>query len=149
MTVGTVHVGGIALEAPLGPPTHTVGTFGEMWQWIGDGKRLFSLIVAVREGKHESVDGLRNRLLAETDRVASSLRPLASGGLRPVEVDVRGVFAAFKTSVDGTRDGIKVHNALLIATDRVNIYFAHVTAPYSETNRRLASSLLSGVRLLE
>lgn len=148
-TMRSVDLGGIALEAPLGPSTHTVGTYGEMWQWIGDGNRLISLIVAVRPGEQESVGGLRNRLLAETDRVRAHLRHTARGErLRPEVVDVRGAFAAFNVSVDGIREGVKLHNALLVATDRVDTYLVHVAVPDTGTGRRLASSLLSSLRLL-
>lgn len=149
VTTRSVDLGGIALEAPLGPSTHTVGTYGEMWQWIGDGDRLISLIVAIRLGEQESVGGLRNRLLAEADRVRAHLRHTAGGErLRPEVVHVRGAFAAFNLSVDGIREGVKLHNALLVATDRVDTYLVHVAVPDTGPGRRLASSLLSSPRLL-
>ncbi|GGU21677.1 hypothetical protein GCM10007979_20390 [Nocardioides albus] len=119
-----------------------------MWQWIGDGNSLVSLIVAVRPGEQESVGGLRNRLLAEVDRVRARLRPTAAGELiRPEMVGVRGAFAAFSMSVGGTREGLELHNDLLIATDRVDMYLVHAAVPGTATGRRLASSLLSSVRL--
>lgn len=148
LTTRLVDLGRMALEAPAWLPTHTVGTHGEMWQWIGDGNNLVSLIVAVRPGEQESVGGLRNRLFAEVDRVRARLRPTAGGKLiRPEMVDVGGAFAAFSMSVSGTREGMELHNDLLIATDRVDMYLVHAAVPGTESGRRLASSLLSSVRL--
>lgn len=148
-TMRSVDLRGIALEAPLGPSTHTVGTYGEMWQWIGDGAKLISLVVAVRPSERESVDGLRNRLLAEVERVGSSLR-LASDReqLRPEAIDVNGAFAAFSMSVDGIHEGIKLHNVMLVATGGASTFLAHVAVPDTGTARQVASSILSSLRLL-
>lgn len=149
VTMKTFDLGRFALEAPLGPPVRTVGTHGEMWQWIGDGAKLISLVVAVRPSERESVDGLRNRLLAEVERVGSSLR-LASDReqLRPEAIDVNGAFAAFSMSVDGIHEGIKLHNVMLVATGGASTFLAHVAVPDTGTARQVASSILSSLRLL-
>ena len=149
MPIGTVDLGGAALAAPLGSPAYTRGTYGEMWQWIGDGGRLISLVVAVRPSVQESAEGARSRLLAETDRIGVPLRDAADGRWpTPEWVDVPGAVAAFKGAVDGTREGVRLHNAVLAATDSVVTYLVHVAVTDTEAGRRLASSLLSSLRLL-
>lgn len=144
-----VDLGSVALAAPRGPRTYTRGTYGEMWQWIGNGSSLISLVVAVRPGAQESVDGVRHRLLAETDRIGASLqRPADGEPPRPELVVVPGAAAAFKVPVDGSREGVRLHNAVLVASDSSATYLVHASVPDTVTGRRLASSLLSSLQLL-
>lgn len=144
-----VDLGGVTLAAPLGPPSYTRGTYGEMWQWIGSGDSLISLVVAVRPSAQESVDGIQHRLLAEADRIGAPLRHAADGERpRPELVDVPGAVASFKVAVDGIREGVQLHNAVLVATDSVVTYLVHVAVTDSATGHRLASSVLSSLQLL-
>lgn len=144
-----VDLGDVALVAPLGPPTYTRGTYGEMWQWIGNGNSLISLVVAVRPDAWDSVAGVRHRLLAETHRIGAPLRHPADGERpRPEWVDVPGAVAAFKMPVDGIREGVQLHNAVLAASGSAATYLVHVAVTDTETGRRLASSLLSSLQLL-
>ena len=145
----SVDLGGVSLTAPLGSITYTKGTYGEMWQWIGKGNSLISLVVAVRPGAQESVDGVRHRLLAESDRVSAPTQsPSDRERLRPESVDVPGAIAAFKVQVDGTREGLQLHNAVLVASDSVATCLVHAAVTDTEDGRRLASSLLSSLQLL-
>lgn len=148
--IRAVGLGGVALAAPLGSPTYTRGTYGEMWQWIGNGNSLISLVVAARPGAQESAGGVRYRLLAETDRISVPLRRPADGERpRPELVDVPGAVAAFKMPVDGIREGVRLHNGVLVASDGAVTYLVHAAVTDTETGRRLASSLLSSLQFLE
>lgn len=147
--IRAIDLGGVALAVPFGPRIYTSGTYGEMWQWIGNGKSLISLVVAVRPGAQESIDGVRHRLLAESDRIGAPLRRPSDGERpRPELVDVPGAVAAFKVPVDGIREGVQLHNAVLVASDSAVTYLVHAAVTDTGAGRRLASSVLSSLQLL-
>lgn len=147
MRTTLVEVGPAVLVAPFDPPSRTRGTYGEMWQWNGDGVGLFSLVLVARYEDDDSAAGVRYRLLAEVERVGKQFR-LASGDedLRPRVAIVPGANAAFMACVDGVREGVPVHNMLLVATTRERTYFLHVLAPDTLGGREQAAMIASSLR---
>lgn len=142
-------IGPAVLVAPLGPPSHTHGTYGEMWQWIGDGVTLFSLVLVARNESDESGAGVRHRLLAEVERVGEPLLLASEDETDRQEIAiVPGASAAFMAHVDGVREGVPVHNRVMVATTHDRTYFLHVCAPDTPSGHEQASSMASSLRLV-
>lgn len=146
----SVQIAAAALVAPHTVPRHIQGTHGEMWQWTGDGTSLFSLVLAVRSDGEESPAGLRHRLIAEVERIARPLRLAPSHKpFRPGIAVVPGARAAFIAHLDGVRDGVPIHNAVLVATRRDEVYVLHVAVPDTHLGREQASKMASSLRLVD
>jgi hypothetical protein len=148
----TAHVdlGSVRLLAPDQAPRHTRGTYGEMWQWIGDGESLISLIVAARPSGDDSAQGLRHRLLAEAHRIREPLVRLSDAGLARAEsAYVPGASVSFVAHVDGLREGIPLHNVVMMATTLETNYLLHVAATDTPAGREIASRMSASLRLTE
>ncbi|MER7608014.1 hypothetical protein [Nocardioides sp. NPDC127503] len=143
----TINVGHAALTAPLRPPSHTQGTYGEMWQWIGDGRSLFSLLLVARCDGEESTTGVRHRLLAEVERISKPIVPCEDETVRTEIAIVAGARAAFVAHVDGIREGVPVRNLVTAAATYERTYFLHVLVPDTQAGHEQASSVASSLRL--
>lgn len=149
MQMTSTDIGPAALVAPPGPPSHTYGTYGEMWQWIGDGVSLFSLILVTRYEGDDSASGVRHRLRAELERVGKPLQLASEDGADRTEIAiVPGASAAFIGHVDGVREGVPVHNMVVVATTRERTYFLYVLVPDTPSGHKQASSMASSLRLV-
>lgn len=143
-----IDVGPAALAAPLGKASHTLGTFGEMWLWTGDGVGLFSLVLVARYDGEASGMGARHRLLSEVERIRKPLLGGSEGEAVRAEIAVvPGATAAFVAHVDGIREGVPVHNLVLVATTPDRMHLLHVLTPDTETGRDQALSMASSLRL--
>lgn len=150
MPTAHVDLGSVRLLAPEQVPRRTRGTYGEMWQWIGDGESLISLILGKRPGRVDSADGLRHRLLAEADRISESLvRSPKAGQLRAESAYIRGAIASFVACVDGVREGIPLHNVVTMAMAQETSYLLHIAATDTPAGRELASRTSASLRLTE
>lgn len=149
MAMDSADLGSVVIDAPCEMPTYTRGTYGEMWQWIGNGDVLLSLIVATRpDDAAASAEGTRHRLLAEVDRIRGSLDPDPDAGWPRAEAAyVPGASASFLAHVDGLRDGVTVNNTVLVAADSHGTHLLHVAVTNTESGRRLASATASSLRL--
>ncbi len=144
----TINVGHAALTAPLGPPSHTQGTYGEMWQWIGDGRSLFSLLLVARRDGEKSTTGVRHRLLAEVERISEPILPTCEDETVRTEIAiVAGARAAFVAHVDGIRQGVPVRHLVTAAATYERTYFLHVLVPDTQAGHEQASSVASSLRL--
>lgn len=143
-------LGQLRMLAPTSRPRYTRGTHGEMWQWLGDGESLISLILAGRSGGEDSAEGTRHRLLAEVDRISQPLVRSPGSDLVLAEgAHVPGASAAYLARVDGLREGVAVHNAVLMAAIQGTSYLLHVVATDTTAGRELASTLSSGLQITE
>lgn len=143
-------VGPVRLLAPDQAPRHTRGTYGEMWQWIGDGESLISLILAARPSGGDTAHGLRHRLLAEVHRISESLLRSSETGLVHAEsAYAPGASASFVARVDGVREGVPLHNVVMMATAQWTNYLLHVAATDTPAGRELASRVSASLRLTE
>lgn len=143
-----IDVGPAVLSAPLRPPSHTQGTYGEMWQWIGDGRTLFSLLLTARYEGEESAKGVRHRLIAEVERIRKPiLAPSDDESVRTEIAIVSGARAAFVAHVDGIREGVPVRNLVTAAATYERTYFLHVLVPDTQAGHEQASSMASSLRL--
>lgn len=150
MLTNHVDLGPVRLLAPDRPPRYTRGTLGEMWQWIGDGENLISLILAARSDSAESAVGVRHRLLAEVQRIGGSLTRSPDAGLASTErAYIPGSSASFIAHVDGVREGILLHNAVVMAAARETSYLLHLAATATPAGRELASRMSLSLRLAE
>lgn len=148
MAMDSADLGSVAVDAPSEMPTYTRGTYGEMWQWIGNGHVLLSLIVAARPDDAVSAAGTRHRLLAEVDRIRGPLDLAPDAEWPRTETAyVPGSSASFLAQVDGVRDGIPVSNTVLVAVGSHSTYLLHVAVTDTERGRQLASSIASSLRL--
>lgn len=143
-------VGSLSIDAPFGAPRHTRGSYGEMWQWIGDGHKMFSVIVASRrEEEDESMMGVRGRLAADVARIGSANdQDFDSSAVRQQVAYVPGAQTAFMSIVDGVRDGVGVHNLILIATSQTHTHMTHIAAPDNNEGRNQAAALSASLRVL-
>lgn len=139
----------LSVRAPDESPTYTRGTYGEMWNWIGDGRAMFSLIVAARAGGEGTDVGVHRRLVTEADRIGRGLvKAPGSDPLRCQELAVAGADAAFLADVDGLREGLPVHNAVLLASGDGRLVLLHVAVPDTSSGHQLASAVTSSLRLI-
>ena len=145
-----VDLGPVRLLAPDRPLRYTRGTLGEMWQWVGDGENLISLILAARSGPTESAVGVQHRLLAEVQRIGGSLVRSPGAGLASTErAYIPGSSASFVAHVDGVREGILLHNAVVMAAAPETSYRLHVVATGTQAGRELASRMSLSLGLAE
>lgn len=141
-------VGSLRIDAPFGSSRRTRGSYGEMRQWIGDGHRMFSLVVAFRD-EAESTMGLRGRLAMEVARVGSTYESDAdSGEPRQQVAYVPGSRAAFMSVINGVRDGVGVHNLVLMAAGHTQTHFVHIATPDHDEGRDLAAAVSTSLRLV-
>lgn len=141
-------VGSLRIDAPFGSPRRTRGSHGEMWQWIGDGHKMFSLIVASRD-EVESTMGLRRRLATEVARVGSAYKLDTDPSEARLQVAyVPGSRAAFMSIANGARDGVRVHNLVLMAAGHTQTHLVQIASPDDNEGRDLAAKLSKTLRLV-
>lgn len=149
LEVRHASVGSAALEVPPGPLAYTQGTYGEMWQWRGNGHSLFSLILVHRSDGEVSSARLTRRLRAEVDRVRGHLvNTSMDNPWSPRGHAVPGASVAVTSYVDGTWEGIPLHNSVTMAADADRFYMVHVAAADTLAGRQLAASISSSLRLV-
>lgn len=143
-----INIGPAVLSVPPRPPIHTHGTYGEMWQWIGDGRRLFSLLLTARYEGEKSAKGVQHRLIAEVERIREPMLVSSEDEAVRTEVAiVSGARAAFVAHVDGIRDGVPVRNLVMAAATHERTYLFHILVPDTPVGHEYASSVASSFRL--
>lgn len=133
------RVGPVQLQAPRVEVRHTRGTHGDMWQWIGDGDGVISLIVAVRRTQLGSSSGAKHHLQAEMDRLERGLD--IEHGSEHHTIDARpvpGAAAEAAGVVSGVRHGVKTRDTILVTTDHIYMHLIHIMTP--NTTRGIASA---------
>lgn len=137
------------VHAPAGPHRHVQGTNGEMWQWVGDGSDLVTYILAARRQRHRTATAVRHLLNSEMARVTEeydSAWPARTGDVQIAYVP--GSRAAFRSTADGVRCGIQLHDSVLIASDAEGLYMSHIVVPDTDSNRDLAEAVTSSLKII-
>jgi len=140
--------GPIRLLAPSTGEQHTTGTHGEMWQWVGDGGDLISLIVAVRRTRLGTSSGVRQHLTWEFDRLQRTFDPdIAASRQGPEFRPIRGATAVAIGTLTGVRSGIRIHNSVVVTTDRTWMHVIHIMTPDTNRGRSFATTVGDSVEV--
>lgn len=142
------RVGPVQLQAPHIEVRHTRGTHGDMWQWIGDGANLISLIVAVRRTRLGSATGVKHHLQAEMDRLERGLD--IEHGSEHHTIDARpvpGASAEAAGVVSGVRDGVKTRDTVVVTTDHTYMHLIHIMTPNTTRGISVAEAISSSVEI--
>ncbi|QIX26346.1 hypothetical protein ncot_06830 [Nocardioides sp. JQ2195] len=136
----------MTLPVPAVAPSHFSGRHGEMWQWLGDGRELISLSLAVRETRLGTPQGVADHLSWEIDRIRKQLDAGADSRVHAgVDVRVRGAVGSAAADVDGTQRSLEVRNRLVVTTDGAHMHLVQVMVRDHEAGRELASEISSGL----
>lgn len=144
-----VEIGSVRVHAPAGPYRHVQGTNGEMWQWIGDGRSMVTYILASRRQRQPTAAAVRHLLNSQMARITEeydSARPAQTGDIHISHVP--GSRAAFRSTSNGVRSGIQLHDSVLIASDAEGLYISHMVVPNTDVNRDLARAVTSSLEIV-
>ncbi|KRF17411.1 hypothetical protein ASG90_09030 [Nocardioides sp. Soil797] len=143
-TLTSTGVGPMTLPTPSVRPSHYSGEHGEMWQWLGDGRELISLSVAVRDTRLGTQKGVADHLNWEVERIRKQLDAGADSRVRAgVDVRVDGAVGSAAADVDGTQRGTDVRNRLVVTTDGAHMHVVQVMVRDHENGRELAAEISS------
>lgn len=142
-------IGPLSLLLPDLELHHVLASHGQLWQWTGDGKELYTLAVAVRRTRLGTPTGVRHHLTAEVRQLRASLStPTSEPTVQRVVVDVEGSYGAAAADLIGEAHGAPVRHRVLVSTDGEHMHVLHLLVPDSDEGQRLADRIGSSVRLL-
>lgn len=144
------RLGPMNLLAPSQSPRHVRGTHGDLWQWIGSGRELISLTVAVRETQIGNARGVRDHALWEAERLSRSMdhgsEDAVATSAPPRVPGSVGVAAAV---VNGVYSGISTHNRIVVTSDGQYMHVVHAMTTNTPQGRRRAAALVDDLAVTE
>lgn len=149
-TLGPMRIG----SPRPGPIRHIKCQYGDMWQVVGDGAPLISVVVAVKRTPIESVDGLRGHLDWEAQRQVANTRTLdlalATADLPEAdETWISGARHAAKVVFNTARGGLRLHNIIVASAAAGEMQRTHVATMNTELGREMADAMASTMCLVD
>lgn len=146
MTLETIDLGPVTLLAPDEAPRSLRGTYGQMWQWVGDGSEYYTLAVAVRETRLGNAHGTRDHLSWEVRQ----LQPEPADGaeapdVRELMVMVDGATASAAADVTGQVGGHDVRHRIVVTTDGTVQHVMRLVVPDNAAGTDTAERVLSSL----
>lgn len=134
----------MTLPVPAVEPSHFTGRHGEMWQWLGNGRELISLSVAVRETRLGTLRGVADHLNWEVERIREQFDAGTDARVHDgVPLHVEGAVGSAAADVDGTQRTVEVRNRLVVTTDGAHMHVVQVMVRDHAAGRELASEISS------
>ncbi len=143
-----LDLGPLSVRAPAREPRQFEGRFGHLWQWVGDGEPLLTLVVAVRETRLSTGAAAERTLTTETGRVRDSFDADTEVHVRRVrDMQVDGARGAAAATVTGVLDGLAVRNGLIVTTDGTHVHVVRLAVADTDEGKALLGHVLDDVHV--